>query len=114
VLSLFDFAAVLITLTALFSWLNHRFIGLPRNIGLLLMGLAAATLMVLVEYAFPRLDVAGAVRHLRRRDLHDRRPGALDGTGRERDTRASRRGPRDGRRAALNFRNARSLAWAAR
>lgn len=71
-LSLFDFAALLITLTALFSWLNHRFIGLPRNIGLLLMGLAAATLMVAVEYMFPRLDVAGAVtRAIRQINFYD-------------------------------------------
>jgi CPA1 family monovalent cation:H+ antiporter len=72
VLSLFDFSALLITLTALFSWLNHRFVRLPRNIGLLVMGLASATVLVLVEYAFPGLNIAGAVTGaIRQIDFHE-------------------------------------------
>jgi CPA1 family monovalent cation:H+ antiporter len=35
-------AAALITLAALFSWVNHRFIGLPSTIALLLFSLAAS------------------------------------------------------------------------
>jgi Na+:H+ antiporter len=37
-----DTAAALITLAALFSWANHRFIGLPSTIALLLFSLAAS------------------------------------------------------------------------
>ncbi|MEE8349668.1 MAG: sodium:proton antiporter [Acidobacteriota bacterium] len=38
-MSLFDILAVLITLSALFSYLNHRYIGLPTTIGLMLIAL---------------------------------------------------------------------------
>ncbi len=36
---LFDIIAILITLSALFSWLNHRFLKLPTTIGLMLISL---------------------------------------------------------------------------
>ena len=39
-ISIFDLAALLLTLSALFGWLNHRFLRLPHTIGLLVMGLA--------------------------------------------------------------------------
>jgi monovalent cation:H+ antiporter, CPA1 family len=38
-MSLFDILAVLITLSALFSYLNHRYLGLPSAIGLMLIAL---------------------------------------------------------------------------
>ena len=41
-ISLFDLAALLLTLSALFGWLNHRLVRLPHTIGLLVMGLAAS------------------------------------------------------------------------
>lgn len=41
-----DIAALLITLTALFSYLNHRFIKLPTTIGVMLMALVASLAMV--------------------------------------------------------------------
>ena len=41
-LSIFDLAALLLTLSALFGWLNVRFLGLPHSIGMLTMGLAAS------------------------------------------------------------------------
>ena len=34
---LFDIIAILITLSALFSWTNHRFLKLPTAIGLMLV-----------------------------------------------------------------------------
>ena len=36
---LFDIIAILITLSALFSWINHRFLRLPTTIGLMLISL---------------------------------------------------------------------------
>lgn len=52
-LSLFDLAALLLTASASFSWLNRRFLRLPHAIGLLTMGLAASLLLVLVDLVAP-------------------------------------------------------------
>ncbi len=41
-LSAFDLIAILLVLTALFGWINHRFIRLPHTVGLLVMGLGAS------------------------------------------------------------------------
>jgi len=68
VLSTFDLLAVLLSLTAVFGWLNHRYIGLPHTIGLLVMGLAASLLLVAVELAIPHTtlyaDVVAAIRQI--------------------------------------------------
>jgi CPA1 family monovalent cation:H+ antiporter len=52
-ISLFDLAALLLTLSALFGWVNHRLVRLPHTIGLLVMGLAASLLLVLLDLIFP-------------------------------------------------------------
>jgi monovalent cation:H+ antiporter, CPA1 family len=52
-ISLFDLAALLLTLSALFGWFNHRVVRLPHTIGLLVMGLAASLLLVLLDLSFP-------------------------------------------------------------
>jgi CPA1 family monovalent cation:H+ antiporter len=53
-LSLLDLAALLLTLSAGFGWLNYRFLKLPSSIGLLGMGLVASLLMVGLDLAFPQ------------------------------------------------------------
>lgn len=53
--------ALLVVTTAAFGWLNRRFIGLPEHIALLLMGLGAAVMLVLVEWAVPSLWPVAAV-----------------------------------------------------
>ena len=53
VLSLLDLAAILLTLSALFGWLNHKFLPLPHTIGLLLMSVVTSLILVLVDVAFP-------------------------------------------------------------
>ena len=53
--------AVVITLTALFSYVNHRWLGLPRAIGLLLMGLAISGVLVAAGRSFPGLERSAAV-----------------------------------------------------
>lgn len=53
-------AAVVLVLTASFAWLNLRFLGLPANIALLIMGLAAALLLIGVELLFPGSRAYGA------------------------------------------------------
>ena len=53
-ISIFDLAAMLLTLSALFGWLNRRFLRMPHSIGLLVMGLLASLALVLVDVAFPQ------------------------------------------------------------
>ncbi|MBE7201590.1 MAG: sodium:proton antiporter [Parafilimonas terrae] len=52
-ISLFDLAALLLVLSALFGWLNRRLLRLPHTIGLLLMGLAASLALIALDVAFP-------------------------------------------------------------
>jgi CPA1 family monovalent cation:H+ antiporter len=57
VLSLFDVIAILLTLTALFAWINDISIRLPNTIGLLLMGLIASFVIIGLELAFPNTAI---------------------------------------------------------
>lgn len=66
-LTLFQVFALLIATTAGFSWLNQRFIRLPDHIALLLMGLGAALVLVLVEWAVPSLWPVATVETMLRR-----------------------------------------------
>ncbi len=52
-LSIFDLIAILLVLTAVLGWLNHRFLRLPHTIGLLVMGLCASLLLIAVELSYP-------------------------------------------------------------
>ncbi len=51
--SLFDLAALLLGLSALFGWLNARYLPFPSSIGLLGMGLLASLLVVLLDIVWP-------------------------------------------------------------
>lgn len=52
-LSLLDLAAILLTLSALFGWLNHKFIPLPHSIGLLVMSVLVSLILVGIDIALP-------------------------------------------------------------
>lgn len=52
-ISVLDISALLLVLSALFGWLNHRFVHLPHATGLLVMGLLASLVLVGVEAMFP-------------------------------------------------------------
>ena len=52
-ISIFDLAALLLTLSALFGWLNRRFLHMPHTIGLLVMGLLASLTLVGLDVAVP-------------------------------------------------------------
>jgi CPA1 family monovalent cation:H+ antiporter len=70
-LSIFDLAAILVTLTALFAWFNQRFVKLPRNIGLLLMGLLASLILVGVDLAIPHTELyASVIRAIQQIDFY--------------------------------------------
>lgn len=60
-LSLFDLAAVLLTLSAAFAWLNHRFVRLPNTIGVLLMGLAASLVLIAIELLVAHIELYEAL-----------------------------------------------------
>jgi len=47
-MNLFEILAILITLTAVFSYINHRFIGLPVTIGVMLIALSMSILLNLL------------------------------------------------------------------
>ena len=54
-----NLAAILITLSALFSYINHRFIGLPTTIGVMLIALLLSLLLILFgELGVARFDEA--------------------------------------------------------
>ncbi|WP_043838617.1 cation:proton antiporter [Muricoccus aerilatus] len=56
-LSPFELISVLLVLTAAFGWANHRFVGLPDTVGLLVMGLGASLTLVLLERLLPQVQL---------------------------------------------------------
>lgn len=56
-MGLLDLAAVLVTLAAVFAWINHRLIGLPTTIGVMLLALALSLVIVVAGHAgFPGVE----------------------------------------------------------
>lgn len=56
-LSLPDLGALLLGLSAVFAWINHRYVGLPHTIGLLVIGLLASLVLILFELAVPEEEL---------------------------------------------------------
>jgi CPA1 family monovalent cation:H+ antiporter len=56
--SIFEIIAILLTLTALFAWINHVVLRLPNTIRLLLMALAASLVLVGVELLLPHISLS--------------------------------------------------------
>ena len=52
-MSIFEIGAFLIGLSALFGYLNYRFLRLPHTIGLVMIALAASLVVVLIEFVTP-------------------------------------------------------------
>ena len=68
----FDIGAVLIGLSALFGYLNHRYLRLPHSIGLLLIALAASLAVIGIDRVVPSLELAAAVGlTLKQIDFHE-------------------------------------------
>ncbi|MCO5733409.1 sodium:proton antiporter [Rhizobium sp. SSA_523] len=63
-----ELLSVLLLLTAVFSWLNERYVGLPETVGVLIMGLVSSILLLLAEIAFQNVslyeEVTGIVRQI--------------------------------------------------
>lgn len=60
--SVFDVAAILITLAAALSWINHKFLKLPSTVGLALMGAVASLLVLAIDLAAPNLLLGSSIR----------------------------------------------------
>lgn len=60
-LSIFELIAVLFGLVALFGYINHKVLGLPHAIGLMVIALGAALALVAFDLALPATDVGGPV-----------------------------------------------------
>jgi CPA1 family monovalent cation:H+ antiporter len=57
-----DETALLLAITAGFAYLNHYALGLPRNVGLLVIAAGASLLLRLVDAALPALGLGDALR----------------------------------------------------
>lgn len=60
-MSLFDLIAILVTLAAVFSYVNHRFLGLPTTIGLMLISLLTSLALVVAGHWLPDAPKQAAV-----------------------------------------------------
>ena len=52
-MSILDLLAILLTLSAVFGWLNRKFVLLPHAIGLLVMGMVASLALVALDAVVP-------------------------------------------------------------
>ncbi|MEZ5784984.1 MAG: sodium:proton antiporter [Xanthobacteraceae bacterium] len=62
--SIFEIIAILLTLTAVFAWINHVVLRLPNTIGLLLMALAASLVLVGAELLLPDISFSNELSRL--------------------------------------------------
>ncbi len=71
-LSFLNVAAVIVTLAALFGYINHRWLGLPHAIGIVVIALLASLGAIAIDAIFPALALQDAVRSvLANIDFHD-------------------------------------------
>ncbi len=71
-MTIFDIIAVLLGLSAVFGFLNHRFLHLPHTIGLVIIALVSSGAVVLIDLALPELGIARtATATLSQIDFHE-------------------------------------------
>ncbi len=71
-LSLFNIAAITISLAACFGYINHRWLRMPISIGLVIIALIASFIVMLVDIVLPELGIQNAVRlSLAQIDFHE-------------------------------------------
>lgn len=63
-MSLFAIISILLTLAALFSYINHRWIRLPTTIGLMIIALVMSLLLILIGKIFPGIGIEESVRQI--------------------------------------------------
>lgn len=70
--TLFDLGALLLSLSALFGWLNLRFLRLPHTIGLLIMALGSSVILLVIHDIAPDLGIADDLQQaIRQIDFYD-------------------------------------------
>ena len=62
--SIFNLIALLITLAAVFGYVNHRWLRLPHTIGLVIIALAVSVVVLAVDAVFPQLGLETSVRRI--------------------------------------------------
>ena len=55
-MTFFEISAFLIGLSAIFGYINHRYLRAPHTIGLVLIALAASLTIIVIEFFFPATD----------------------------------------------------------
>ena len=60
--SIFNLVALLVTLAAVFGYINHRWVRLPHTIGLVVIALAVSMGILLADAAFPGFGLGATVR----------------------------------------------------
>lgn len=71
-LSLFNIAAITVTLAAVFGYVNHRWLRMPISIGLVVIALLASLAVMGLDSLFPQLGIEAAIRaNLDRIDFHE-------------------------------------------
>lgn len=71
-MSLLEILALLLGLSALFGYINHRFFKLPHSIGLMIMALLASAIIVGIDYSLPQYNINSTVKAaLTQIDFHD-------------------------------------------
>jgi len=63
-MSLFDIMAVLMTLAALFGYLNHRYLKLEPTVGLLMISLTSSLGIMGLHWLFPNLDIVNGIQRV--------------------------------------------------
>ena len=62
-MSLLDITALLLlTLSVLFGYINHKWLKMPHTIGIVVIGLFASATIVLVDWQFAGLNIGSTVR----------------------------------------------------
>lgn len=68
--TIYEFIARLLVITALFAWINYRYLRLPNTVGIMAMGMCASFLLIALEVAAPQIAVFGQIEgHLRTMDF---------------------------------------------
>jgi CPA1 family monovalent cation:H+ antiporter len=60
-LSILELSAVLLTLSAVLGWVNHKYLPMPHTIGLLVMGVSASLILVAIDAAVPEQHLFDAL-----------------------------------------------------
>ncbi|MEM8573977.1 MAG: sodium:proton antiporter [Pseudomonadota bacterium] len=68
--TIYEFIARLLVITALFAWINHRYLRLPNTVGIMAMGICASLLLIALEIVAPQIALIGQIEgHLRTMDF---------------------------------------------